>query len=81
VRFEEQNAQVLGISGDSLETHMKFARQNKISFPLLADERREIRQLFGGGRITYIVDRDGIIRFVQKGIPDNKVLLKELEKL
>jgi len=60
---------------------MKFARQNKISFPLLADERREIRQLFGGGRITYIVDRDGIIRFVQKGIPDNKVLLKELEKL
>ncbi len=60
---------------------MKFARQNKISFPLLADERGEIRQLFGGGRITYIVDQNGIIRFVQKGIPDNKALLKELEKL
>ena len=48
---------------------------------MLADERNEIRQLFGGGRITYIVDRDGIIRFVQKGIPDNEALLNELEKL
>lgn len=75
------NAQVLGISGDNLETHQKFARQNGIDFPLLADERNEVRQLFGGGRITYIVDKAGMIRFVQKGIPDNDALLRELEKL
>ncbi len=80
-RFEERNAQVLGISGDDLATHRKFARQYGINYPLLADPRNEIRQLFGGGRITYIVDNTGFVRFVQKGIPDNKELLKELDKL
>lgn len=48
---------------------------------MIADPRGEISRQFGGGRITYIVDRDGIIRFIQKGIPDNETLLKELLKL
>jgi len=37
--------------------------------------------MFGGGRVTYLVDRAGLIRFIQKGVPDNRVLLDELGKL
>ena len=48
---------------------------------MITDEKGEIRRLFGSGRITYIVDRDGCVRFKQKGIPDNEQLLQELEKL
>jgi peroxiredoxin Q/BCP len=41
----------------------------------------EMRKLYSGGRITYIIDRTGIIRFIQKGVPDNAKILKEIEKL
>jgi hypothetical protein len=42
-------------------------------FRLLIDERSETRLLLGGG-IIYMVDRDRIFRFVQKGIPDSDAL-------
>jgi len=48
---------------------------------LIADERHGISRQFGGGRITYLVDRSGIVRFIQQGVPDSKELLRELEKL
>lgn len=72
---------MLGISGDDLDTHRQFSEKYAIGYPLIADPRGEISRQFGGGRITYIVDRDGIVRFIQKGIPDNDELLRELEKL
>lgn len=79
--FESLNAQVLGVSVDSLKTHGKFAKENGISFPLIADEDGKIAKLYPGGRVTYIIDREGVVRFVQKGVPDNDVLLRELKKL
>lgn len=79
-RFEELNAQVLGVSGDTLETHREFIKKLGLSFPLIADDGT-IRKLYGGGRITYLIDRSGIIRTILKGMPDNDVLLKELKKL
>ncbi|MGB6411448.1 MAG: peroxiredoxin [Candidatus Deferrimicrobiaceae bacterium] len=79
--FESLNAQVLGVSTDSLKTHEKFARENSLSFPLIADEDGSIAKLYPGGRVTYIIDKEGIVRFVQKGLPDNDLLLRELRKL
>lgn len=79
-RFAELNAQVLGVSADTLETHHAFAKKLGLSFPLLADDG-EIRQLYGGGRITYLIDQAGIIRYVYKGMPDNQTLLTELGNL
>lgn len=79
-RFEKLNAQVLGVSSDSLETHKEFARSLKLSFPLIADDGT-LRKLYGGGRITYVIGQDGVIRFVYKGMPDNDRLLDELERL
>jgi peroxiredoxin Q/BCP len=43
----------------------------KLPFPLLADEKKEVRTLFGvptnlfgllPGRVTYIIDKSGIVR-------------------
>lgn len=79
-RFEKLNAQVLGVSGDSLETHQAFAKELGLSFPLVVDEGN-IKAIYGSGRITHLIDQQGIVRYVHKGMPDNERLLKELEKL
>ncbi len=79
-RFEKLNVQVLGVSSDSLETHQEFSRSLNLSFPLIADDG-SIRKLYGGGRITYVIDQSGIIRYIHKGMPDNNEILETLENL
>ena len=79
-RFAELNAQVLGVSSDSLETHREFAAKLGLKFPLVADDGT-IRKVYGRGRITYLIDQSGIIRYVHKGMPDNDILLRELGNL
>ncbi len=80
-KFERLDTQVLGVSGDSMETHMKFARKYDITFPLISDKDRKIKDLFGRNRITYLIDKKGTIRFIQRGVPENKDFLKEIKKL
>lgn len=80
-RFEKLNAQVLGVSPDSVATHIEFAKKYGLKFPLLADEQGNMQKQYASGRITFIIDKDGVVRFIQKGIPNNKELLKELAKL
>ena len=80
-RFEKLNAQVLGVSPDSVATHIEFAKKYGLKFPLLADEEGRIHRLYAPGRVTFLIDKAGVVRFIQKGVPDNKELLKELAKL
>ncbi len=79
-RFAKLDAQVLGVSTDTLDTHLNFARELGLSFPLLVDDG-SLRQAYGIGRITYLVDRSGVIRYVQKGMPENDRLIDELGAL
>ncbi|BCR04949.1 hypothetical protein DESUT3_20180 [Desulfuromonas versatilis] len=79
-RFEKLNAQVLGVSSDSLETHRKFSQEYDITFPLIADDGT-LKNLYGSRRITYVIDQSQIIRSIQIGVPDNDKLLEALEKL
>lgn len=80
-RFEGLNTQVLGVSSDSIETHKKFTEEYGITFPLVSDEDGTVRKLYGKGRITFLIDKDGIIRYIQKGVPKNKKFLKKIKKL
>lgn len=79
--FEGQGAQVLGVSGDTVETHGRFAEQHGIRFPLVADVEGNIGRNYPGGRVTYVIDRAGIVRHVMKGMPDNDRLLDVLKGL
>ncbi len=80
-KFKGLDTQVLGVSSDSMETHMKFAKQYDITFPLLSDQDRQIKGMYGRNRITYLIDKKGIIRFIQTGVPENKEILKHIRKL
>jgi len=66
--FNEADAMIIGISGQSVESHKKFAEKYRLSFTLLSDEGDKVRNLFGvpvnflgllPGRVTYIADKSG----------------------
>jgi len=74
--FDERDAVLYGVSTDSEFVHLAW-RQNHadlkaLSFPMLADIKRELSQGLGildkeegvALRATFIVDPDGVIRFV-----------------
>ncbi|CAN5181849.1 peroxiredoxin [soil metagenome] len=74
--FRDRDAQVLGASIDSEFVHLAWRKDKdelrRLPFPMLADVKRELTSRLGildpeGGvaqRATYIVDPEGIIRFV-----------------
>ena len=69
--FGKLDAQVIGISSDSVESHGSFATKHDLPFALLSDEGGKVRSLYGAktlgvlpGRVTYVIDRDGIVRHV-----------------
>lgn len=71
--FKEVDAEIIGISGQSVKSHEKFAEKYKLPFTLLSDEGNKIRRQFGvptnllgllPGRVTYIVDKTGKVIYV-----------------
>jgi peroxiredoxin Q/BCP len=70
--FQEQGAEVIGISSDSEDSHKKFAEKHKLPFTLLSDKSGKVRMLYGvpktmgilPGRVTYIIDKQGIVRHI-----------------
>ena len=80
-KFEGLNTQVLGVSSDSIETHQKFVEEYGITFPLISDEDESVRKLYGKGRITFLIDKNGIIQYIQEGVPKNRKFLKKIKKL
>mmetsp|Transcript_22324 Transcript_22324/g.52707 ORF Transcript_22324/g.52707 Transcript_22324/m.52707 type:complete len:193 (-) Transcript_22324:80-658(-) len=65
---KEFKADVVGISGQDVESKQKFAEELGLNFSILADEGDEIRKAFGvpkaafgflPGRVTYILDKEG----------------------
>lgn len=79
--FEKLNAQVLGISVDDIKTHQRFSSRYDISFPLISDPEGELQQHFDSGRVLYVIDQNGVVRFKKKGMPKNEKLLGVLKEL
>lgn len=68
--FQAAGAEVIGISGDSEESHARFATKHKLPMVLLSDpkgvaqEAYGVRALFGllPGRVTFLVDKSGLVK-------------------
>ncbi len=69
-KFQAAGAEVMGISNDSTESHLRFAAKYKLPFTLLSDKGGRVRKLYGvkktlgviPGRVTFVIDRTGIVR-------------------
>ena len=88
-------AEVLGVSGQSVESHKSFATHYGLPFILLSDKDNKVRELYGVpstmgiilGRVTYIIDKQGIVRHIfssqtqaERHVEEAKRTLEELEK-
>jgi peroxiredoxin Q/BCP len=75
------DAQVIGVSTDSLDTNIRFAQENGIEYPLISDTGKAIKKAYGRGRVTYLIDKTGVIRMVKSGVPDNQQFIEKLREL
>jgi peroxiredoxin len=76
-RFNELNAQVVGISVDSPFANKAFASQNNLQFPLLSDFARSTVKAYGivlddfagltgysaAKRSVFVLDKEGVVRY------------------
>ena len=88
--FKEAGAEVVGVSSDSVESHESFAAHHRLPFILLSDEGGAIRKLYGvpttmgmfPGRVTYIIDRQGIVRHIfSSQIQFNRHVIEALDTI
>lgn len=80
--IEGLGAVVLGVSGDSVESHQKFTEKYTLNFPLLADTEHAVAEKYGAwreknmyGRVsmgiqrsTYLIGADGRIAKLWKKV-------------
>ena len=70
--FSDAGAEVVGVSSDSVESHRQFAQHHRLPFTLLSDAHGALRKRYGvpttlgmiPGRVTYIIDRHGVVRHI-----------------
>lgn len=92
--FKKLGAEVIGVSGDDVKSHENFAAEHILQYILLSDKGDKVRNLFGAtstfglmpGRVTFIIDKEGIIRNIfssmiqpEKHIDEALKILKEIE--
>ncbi len=91
--FTNLGVEVLGVSGQNVESHKSFASHYGLPFLLLADVDNKVRKLYGvpatmgiiPGRVTYIIDKKGVVRHIfnsqyqpEKHITEAKQVLLKL---
>ncbi len=94
-QLADLGAEVLGVSGQSVESHAAFATHYGLPFILLSDKGNKVRELYGvpatmgiiPGRVTYVIDKKGIVRHIfnsqtqaQRHVEEAKRTLEMLEK-
>jgi thioredoxin-dependent peroxiredoxin len=91
--FKDAGAEVIGVSSDSAESHQRFAAKNRLPFILLSDAGGALRKRYGvpttfgllPGRVTYIIDKQGVVRniFSSQFTPEKHITeaLKTLQAL
>jgi peroxiredoxin Q/BCP len=80
--YEKADVVILGVSPDSVESHVKFKQKFQLQFPLLADVGHKVCDLYGVWgpkqfmgkeyegvlRTTFLIDAQGIIRKVYENV-------------
>lgn len=71
--FVDANAVVIGISGQSVESHKDFAEKHRLTYTLLSDEGNQFRKQFGvptnifgllPGRVTYVINHENKVLYI-----------------
>jgi peroxiredoxin Q/BCP len=81
--FEAKNAVVFGVNPGDGNSHRKFIKRHNFQFPLLIDEGRKTAKRYGCGglfvkRTVYVIDPQGTVIYVKRGMPANTEILKAI---
>jgi peroxiredoxin Q/BCP len=85
--FTEAGVEVIGVSSDSQESHRKFRDTYLLPFSLLSDEMGVVKKLYGisghllPARITFVIDKAGVVRNVFSSRIDMKAHIDEAMKV
>lgn len=88
--FTDLGAEVIGVSSDSIDSHKNFAKEHQLPFILLSDSDKKIKTLFGvpssffgllPGRVTYVIDKEGLIAMIFNSMKGQKHIVKALESI
>jgi peroxiredoxin Q/BCP len=74
--FIDAGAEVIGISADDSASHARFANRHGLQMVLLSDPTGQVRAQYGvrrvfgliPGRVTFLIDRQGVVRHVVRGL-------------
>jgi thioredoxin-dependent peroxiredoxin len=85
--LEEMGIQVLGVSTDSVKSHEGFRDKFRLNFPILSDKSKSIVKAYGvesdhgsARRVTFLVDKSGIIRHVWQKVDTSRHSDEVIEK-
>ena len=64
------DAQIVGVSSDSVASHRRFAATYSLPFPIVSDAGSALRRQYGAtavpglvpGRVTFLIDENGVVR-------------------
>jgi peroxiredoxin len=90
--YNEVNAEVFGISVDSLQTLNRFKADQQLNFTLLSDFNKEVSRLYGSiyelfghnmkgvsKRSAFVIDKNGVVRYAE--VLDNAGEIPHFEKI
>ena len=92
--YDQKNATILGVSLDSVDSHVEFCTKESLTFKLLSDAKQEVTPMYGSltqmgkmtvaARNTFLVDPTGKIAKVYEKVdptPHSTELLAALTEL
>jgi peroxiredoxin len=91
-QYGNSNAEVLGVSVDSVFTLAKFKETENLNFPLLSDFNKEVSRAYGSlyeewildmkgvsKRAAFVIDAQGVIQYAE--VLDNPGNLPDFQKI
>lgn len=82
---------IFGVNHADATSHKKFIEKYNLTIPLLIDKDRKVSKKYGAikymfgnpsiRRSVIIIDKDGKLAWVKRGMPDNKDIITALQSL
>jgi peroxiredoxin Q/BCP len=87
--YDRFNARVAGVSRNDITTLKYWSRDLGLTFPILSNVAGHLGIWFGAqppgypmfARMTVIIDKQGVIRYMHRGSPDYHAILAQLKVL
>jgi peroxiredoxin Q/BCP len=87
-KFRNLDTEIIGVNQASVASHKNFAEKYRLTFPIINDEENKIRKLYKvpnkffvlAGRVTYVIDKQGLIKHAINNMFDGEVHITETLK-